>query len=188
MRERLRRKQAEEKQERQRKLNEWRLEKEIRRAKELEEVKLREKRELEKEFSERMRQLETKEKLSELNRQRRELSEYVEMEAWLAAEAEREARRVRSSDIRVLYERGVAGVRERQEKVAAKEREKEEKGKRLERTKERVEVERDPERLYRATSTWKSRLSTPRSGSCGSLAVGAAKVQHLAVPSWRQGI
>jgi len=186
LRDRVKRKEIEEKRERQKKLNEWRLEKEIRRARELEKVKVKERQELEKELEEKMRQLEVKEKINELNRQKKELNEYIEMEEWLVAEAEKEARRVRSSDIRVLYERSVAGVKERLQKTAAKEKEKEEKKMRLERQKERVEVERDPSRLYRPTSTWKNRLNTPRSNSSGAL--GGVKVQHLSVPSWRQGI
>lgn len=72
------------------------------------------------------------------------------------------------------------------EKLKAKEKEQEEKEKRLERQKERVDVAYDPSRLYKPTSTWNNRVNTPRSGSCGSMAT--PRIQHLATPSWRQGL
>ncbi len=62
----------------------------------------------------------------------------------------------------------------------------EEKQRRLEQQKEKVEVERDPTRLYKMTSTWKNRVNTARSESCGPVITN--RIPHLAVPSWRQGV
>jgi hypothetical protein len=62
----------------------------------------------------------------------------------------------------------------------------EEKQRRLERQKEKVEVERDPNRLYQMTSTWKNRVNTPRSESLGPVITN--RIPHLAVPTWRQGV
>lgn len=76
---------------------------------------------------------------------------------------------------------------EKREKLKAKEKEKEEKLKRLERTKEKVEVEYDPNRLYKMTSNWKNRVTTPRGESCGPI-LSSARIPHLAVPSWRQNV
>lgn len=82
-------------------------------------------------------------------------------------------------------------LREKQEKLKAKEMEKEEKLRRLEQTKERVEVESDPNRLYKMTSTWKNRVNTPRrddSGAKSDRVLTTPRITHLAVPSWRQNI
>jgi hypothetical protein len=79
-------------------------------------------------------------------------------------------------------------VKEKRNKLKEKQEFAEEKQKRLERLKERVEVERDPTRLYKMTSTWKNRVTTPRSESCGAIVGITNNIPHLAVPSWRQGV
>ena len=73
-------------------------------------------------------------------------------------------------------------------KLKAKEAELEEKEKRLEKIKEKVQVNRDPTRLYEMTSTWKNRLNTPRSESSGPSLMTPRMVPRLAVPTWRQGV
>ena len=59
-----------------------------------------------------------------------------------------------------------------------------EKQKRLESIKPSIEIPDDPNRLFQMTKTWKHRMNTPRSESCGPI----IKLQHKAVPSWRQGV
>ncbi len=85
-------------------------------------------------------------------------------------------------------------VREKQEKLRAKQEALLEKEKRLEKCKEKFQVDSDPTRLYKPTSTWQNRVNTPRSESATSLSsrfgsiVQTPRVQHLMVPTWRQGI
>jgi hypothetical protein len=83
-------------------------------------------------------------------------------------------------------------LKEKQDRLKAKELEKEERLRRLEQTKERVEVESDPNRLYKLTSTWKTRVNTPRrgdeSGSKSDRVLNTPRITHLAVPTWRQNI
>lgn len=83
-------------------------------------------------------------------------------------------------------------LKEKQERLKAKELEKEERLRRLEQTKERVEVESDPSRLYKLTSTWKTRVNTPRrgdeSGGKSDRVLTTPRITHLAVPTWRQNI
>ncbi len=82
----------------------------------------------------------------------------------------------------------MSNVKEKFAKLKAKEQEKEERLRRLESQKEKVYVERDPTRLYQPTSNWKNHVTTPRSSSVGGSAVQTPRVQHLAIPSWRQGV
>lgn len=81
-------------------------------------------------------------------------------------------------------------LKEKQEKQKVKQESALEKEKRLERMKEKFEVDYDPERLYRPTSTWQTRLNTPRSQEKVSMSRvnSMPQVQHLMVPTWRQGI
>ena len=82
-------------------------------------------------------------------------------------------------------------VKEKQEKLRAKQEALLEKEKRLEKCKEKFQVESDPTRLYKPTSTWQQRVNTPRSESASSLSsrfVQTPRVQHLMVPTWRKGI
>ena len=83
----------------------------------------------------------------------------------------------------------MSNLREKQERLKAKELEKEERLRRLEETKERVEIDSDPNRLYKMTSTWKNRVTTPRrDGEKSARVLSAPRITHLAVPSWRQNI
>ena len=82
-------------------------------------------------------------------------------------------------------------VKEKQEKLKVRQEVVLEKEKRLERMKDKVEVEYDPDRLYKPTSTWQNRLNTPRSQTeraSVNRVHSLPQVQHLMVPSWRQGI
>ena len=80
----------------------------------------------------------------------------------------------------------MAHLREKQARQNQKNIEAEKRKKILESTKERVDVDYDPNRLYRMTNSWKSRVNTPRSDSSGL--VITPRIQHLAVPSWRKAI
>jgi hypothetical protein len=103
---RMKKKEEAEKAERAKKLNEWRLERELKRALELEQEKLREKGELEKEYQEKMKQLEIKEKLDEYKRQKQELNEYIEMEQYLYQEAQKQLNQENiKKNLNVLAER-----------------------------------------------------------------------------------
>lgn len=107
-------------------------------------------------------------------------------------------RRVKSKQAReeivAFQERDAAALKERQEKERARQEERKLKQRRLEQTKERIEVESDPTRLYQPTTSWRTRLNTPRSNESGRKSardapiIQPALVQHFAVPSWRQGI
>ena len=67
--------------------------------------------------------------------------------------------------------------------------EKEERLRRLEQTKELIEVENDPNRLFKMTSTWKHRVNTPRTdGEKSERVLNTPRITHLAVPMWRQNV
>lgn len=80
----------------------------------------------------------------------------------------------------------MAHLQEKQARQLEKKIESEKRKKILESTKEKVDVDYDPNRLYRMTNSWKTRVNTPRSDSAGP--VITPRIPHLAVPSWRKGI
>lgn len=80
----------------------------------------------------------------------------------------------------------MARLMEKQNREKQKKLLQEQKKQKLEKLRERVQVDNDPNRLYQMTSSWKRRVNTPRSESCGPIPTNL--VQHLAVPQWRQGV
>lgn len=142
---------------------------------------------------------ELREKIAEYRRQKDELAEYIELEQAAYEEVER---RIKSEharlEIAAFQERDAVALRERMERERARRDEAEARQRRLDETKQRVEVESDPSRIYQATQSWRTRLTTPRSDSGrrhgGQKSARDAPimhpslVQHLAVPSWRRGV
>jgi hypothetical protein len=78
----------------------------------------------------------------------------------------------------------LSNLEEKLKRLKEKESEKLLKQKRLEETKEQIQVDRDPNRLYKMTTTWKNRLTTPRTKSAGNNS-NLNEITHRAVPSWR---
>lgn len=88
-------------------------------------------------------------------------------------------------------------LREKQERDRIRKEEAEMRKLTLEQTKEQVLVESDPTRVYQPTTSWRTRVTTPRSAAGDSSGQRSARdapiinpvlVPHLAVPSWRQGV
>lgn len=140
---------------------------------------------------------ELREKIAEYRRQKEEFNSYLEMEHAVYEEVERRVKSKQArEEISNFQERDAAALRERLEREKAREAERELKQRRLEQTKERVEVESDPTRLYQPTTSWRTRVNTPRSGGetgrksarDAPIVQPPALVQHFAVPSWRQGL
>ncbi|CAF0949178.1 unnamed protein product [Brachionus calyciflorus] len=184
---RFEKKRLQEKAERNKRLNEWRIERELQKAKETERLKKEEELEMEKEIIRRKEQAEMKAEVMEYKRIKEELNEYIELEKYLKHEAEQEEKiKNAKQQISRFHSRDLAILKEKQDRLKAKQKEAENRMKILETTKEKVEIEYDPNRLYRMTSSWKSRVNTPRSDSCGP--VITPRIPHLAVPSWRKGI
>lgn len=132
----------------------------------------------------------------EYRRHKEELNEYIELERAVYDEVERKMKSSRArAEIEQFQMRDAETLREKQERERARKAEAELRQRRLEQSKEHVEVESDPTRVYQATSSWRTRVTTPRSSrSNGSKSARDAPiihpgfVQHLAVPQWRQGV
>ncbi len=134
---------------------------------------------------------EIKQKVLEIKRQKDELNEYLEIERAFYKQAEKQIKSENAKyEILNFQQRDFQRVIEKMEKAKQKEINAEKKEKRLERLKEKVKVEHDSNRLYQMTSVWTNHINTPRterSESCGQI-FNTPRIQHLAVPSWRQGI
>lgn len=86
-----------------------------------------------------------------------------------------------------FQERDFSHLQYKVSKTKAQQLEREERERRqMESARMRVEVKRDPSRLYQPTDSWKKRVTTPRSGSCDPIII--QNMPRLAVPSWRQNV
>ncbi|XP_038073575.1 coiled-coil domain-containing protein 112-like [Patiria miniata] len=168
-------------------LNAWKVQKELMKAKEEEkqiEIEMRRAKEYEKE---RLRQLEVRNQVQEYlqRKQEEDAIQRLEVESKKAVQEEEKKTMSREERVRFL-ERDQRRLEERLAKGKAKEEEQRKKSKRLERLKGQVEVqvERDPSRLYRLTEGWKERKKDTTSASNGPV----LHMPHRAVPSWRAGL
>ena len=91
-----------EKMERQKRLNEWKLDRGIERAKEQERRRIEEAKRLEREEKERQQKEEKRQRVMEYKRQKEELNSYIEIEQILIKEAEIEQRR-KQTQVEINY-------------------------------------------------------------------------------------
>ncbi|XP_078690117.1 coiled-coil domain-containing protein 112-like [Branchiostoma floridae x Branchiostoma belcheri] len=176
-----------EREEKKKRLNAWKVQKELQRAQE-EERKLKE--ELSKakhQEKERERQAAVRAQVEQYRRQRQEEEEVLRREQEEQYRQDRVRKQMAvAEEMSRFQERDQRMVEEKLAKDRAREEAVKEKNKRLEKLKGQVEVkvERDPSRLYKPTALWKQ-----RNKEIG--ATGGGRVLHMthrAVPNWRQGV
>lgn len=168
-------------------LNEWKVQKELDKAK-MEEARLRQElnkaKEKEKEEKKRM---EIKAQVEEYARQRAEEQAILREARQDRQEHEKAAHKITAEEAAKIQERSKKMLEEKQAKIKMKEVKKMEKEKRLQKLKSQVEVNvsRDPSRLYKLTAGWEQRKKEGPGTSGGRPTL---QMPHRAVPSWRQGL
>lgn len=189
--ERMKRKREEqmekERDERLKHLNEWKVQRELEKAK-AEEAHLKQglNKAKEKEREEKKR-LEIKAQVEEYARQRAEEQAILNAARQARQEQEKLAKKITAEEAAKIQERSQKMLDEKQAKKKVKEVEKMEKEKRLQKLKSQVEVNvsRDPSRLYKLTAGWEQRK---KDGPGASGSGPTLHMPHRAVPSWRQGL
>ncbi|XP_002732619.3 coiled-coil domain-containing protein 112-like, partial [Saccoglossus kowalevskii] len=169
------------------KLNAWKVQKELERMQE-EEKKMKEQlRHAQNREKERKRQLELKSRVREYAKQKKEEEENQHIEMQIRREIElEEKRRVAEAEISRFQERDQRRLIEKQAKEKAKEAAWQKKQQQLEKLKGqvKVQVQRDPSRLYKLTEGWKERQKDSESSHSGQM----LHIPHRSVPSWRSGL
>ncbi|CAM4719983.1 unnamed protein product [Leuciscus chuanchicus] len=134
---------------------------------------------------EQRRQLEVKLRIEALVQQKKEEEDQRLMEEEEKRRAEREERQRGANEaIRRFQDRDSVRLEEKLQEKQSKEQERWERQRTLEKLKEKVEVSRDPSRLWRRTEVWEQRMRNI--GPSGSGAVPLLHTLHRAVPAWRQ--
>ncbi|XP_059179048.1 coiled-coil domain-containing protein 112-like [Physella acuta] len=178
---------SQEKAERCKQINAWKVQKELEKAMK-EEKKLKEEIEKKrKQEEDKKKHLEARKAVEEFRRQKQLEEEVLQMvEEERKREEEDRRREVIAKEIGRFRNRDMQKLYEKQEKEREKEEKKKEKERKLQALKSQVQVEvqRDPNRLLQPTAGWKERLKDQ--GPSGSGPV--INMPHRAVPSWRQGL
>ncbi|XP_026111025.1 coiled-coil domain-containing protein 112-like [Carassius auratus] len=132
---------------------------------------------------ERRRQLEVKLLVEAHAQQKKEQEELRLLEEEAQEQAERQERQRQAAEgIRRFQERDSRRLEEKLQEKQSKEEEESERQRTLDKLKEKVEVSRDPSRLWKFTKVWEER--TKEIGPSGTGPV--FQIFHRAVPSWRQ--
>uniref|UniRef100_A0A2C9LG35 Coiled-coil domain-containing protein 112 n=1 Tax=Biomphalaria glabrata TaxID=6526 RepID=A0A2C9LG35_BIOGL len=179
---------AEEKIERCKQLNAWRVQKELEKAmKEERTIKQEVEKKKSRKRKEKNKLIEAKKMVEEFRHQKQMEEEMLKMldEERKQQEMERKKELI-SKEISRFRSRDNQRLAEKQEKEKEKEEKKKEKQRKLEalRSQVAVEVPRDPERLLQPTAGWKERLKPPNPVANTPV----INMPHRAIPSWRQGM
>ncbi|KAH9524492.1 hypothetical protein Btru_027017 [Bulinus truncatus] len=168
-------------------LNAWRVHKELEKAMKEEKTIKKEIEKKKKQEEDRKKQLETKKKVEEFRQQQQMQEAMINMLEEERKQQEAERRKdIIAKEISRFRKRDLQHLFEKQRKEREKEEKEKEKLKKLEALKSQVavEVQRDPERLLQPTAGWKERLKD----SSPTLNGPVIHMPHRAVPSWRQGL
>lgn len=132
------------------------------------------------------KQLEMKMQVEEYKMKKKEEDEILQ-QARIMKELQQQ-QEVSEEERNRIKQRNAKLLTSKQEQKQLKERKEEEKERRLERIKRQVEVnvERDPNRLYKLTAGWQHRKDDISKSN--SVVTGSRMMPQRAVPSWRQGL
>ncbi|XP_038660991.1 coiled-coil domain-containing protein 112 isoform X1 [Scyliorhinus canicula] len=176
-----------ERKEREALLQSWKKQKELELALE-EEQKMKEQVEkMKRQRKENQKRLELKRMLKDCAVQKKEKEEFLQLEAQMREEAEREERQwLVARQISRFQDRDFQKLECKLADKQAKEEKEDEREKRLAKLKEKVDAQipRDPSRLFKPTKGWAEHIKDTGQNSGGPMLF----LPHRAIPSWRQGI